>query len=119
MLSRVGLFVNPWTITCQTPLSMRFPRQKYWSGFTVPSSGNLPDPGVEPQSLALQAHSLPSEPPEKPICKGREDKIKYQLKQQQCVFYATSYLKSDPVLHLGEGFLDWTVRVQCLVFMKA
>ena len=44
---------------------MRFPRQKYWSGFTVPSPGNLPDPGMEPGSPALQADSFPSEPPGK------------------------------------------------------
>ena len=38
--------------------------QEYWSGLPFPSSGDLPDPGMEPWSLALQADSLPSEPPQ-------------------------------------------------------
>ena len=50
----------------QAPLSMGFSRQEYWSGFLVPSPGNLPDPGIKPGSPALQADSLPSEPPGSP-----------------------------------------------------
>ena len=42
---------------------MGFPRQEYWSELPFPSPGNLPDPGIEPQSPGLQADSLPSEPP--------------------------------------------------------
>ena len=45
---------------------MEFFRQEYWSGLPFHSPGDLPDPGMEPQSPALQADSLPSEPPEKP-----------------------------------------------------
>ena len=59
-------FVTPWTAACQTPLSMGFPRQEYWSGLPFLSPGDLPDPGVKPGSLALQADSLLSEPPRKP-----------------------------------------------------
>ena len=54
-------FVTPWTIACQTPLSMGFPRQGYWSGLPFPSPGYLPDPGIEPWSPALQADSLLSQ----------------------------------------------------------
>ena len=39
---------------------------RYWSGLPFPSPGGLPDPGIEPRSLALQADALPSETPEKP-----------------------------------------------------
>ena len=53
---------TPWTVVCQAPLSMRFSKQEYWSGFPFPSPGYLPDPGIEPRSPALQADSLPSEP---------------------------------------------------------
>ena len=42
---------------------MGFSRQEYWSGLPFPSPGDLPDPGLEPGSPALQADSLPSEPP--------------------------------------------------------
>ena len=45
---------------------MGFSRQEYWSGLPFPSPGDLPDPGIEPKSPALQADSLPPEPPGKP-----------------------------------------------------
>ena len=51
----------PWTVACQVPLSMGLSRQEYWSGLPFPSPGNLPDPGIEPGSPALQADSLSSE----------------------------------------------------------
>ena len=56
-------FVIPWTVAHQTPLSMGFPRQYYWSGLPFPSPGDLLNPRVKPGSLTLQADSLPSEPP--------------------------------------------------------
>ena len=49
-------------IAYQAPLSIGFPRQEYWSGLPCPPLGDLPDPGIEPMSPALQADSLPSEP---------------------------------------------------------
>ena len=58
--------VTPWTVACQAPLSMGFSRQEYWSGLPFLSPGDLPDPGIEPGFPALQANSLPSEPPGKP-----------------------------------------------------
>ena len=51
-------FATPWTIVRQAPLSVGFPRQDYWNGLLLPSPGDLPDPGVEPASPALQADSL-------------------------------------------------------------
>ena len=63
-LSHVRLFVTPWTVAHQAPQSMGFSRQEYWSGLPFPSPGDLPNPGTEPRSPALQADSLPSEPPE-------------------------------------------------------
>ena len=67
LLSRVRLFVTPWTVAYQTPLFMEFSRQEYWSGLPFPSPGDLPDSGIEPGSPTLQADALPSEPPGKPI----------------------------------------------------
>ena len=64
--SCVRLLAIPWTIAYQAPLSMGFSRQKYWSGLPFPSPGDLPDPGIEPRSAALQADALHSEPPGKP-----------------------------------------------------
>ena len=67
LLSRVQLFLTPWTVAREAPLSMGFPRQEYWSGLPFSSPGDLPDPGVKPTSPALQADSLPSELPGKPL----------------------------------------------------
>ena len=61
-LSRVRLFVTPWTVAYQAPLFMGFSRQEYWSGLPFPSPGDRPDPGIEPGSPALEADSLTSEP---------------------------------------------------------
>ena len=60
-LSRVRLFAALWTVAYQAPLSMGFSRQEYWSGLPFPSPGDLPNPGIEPGSPALQADSLPTE----------------------------------------------------------
>ena len=49
------LFLTPWTVVHQAPLSMEFSRQEYWSGLPLPSPGDLPDPGTEPGSPALKA----------------------------------------------------------------
>ena len=49
---------TPWTIARQDPLSIRFPRQEYWSGLPLLSPGDLPDPGIEPLLLHWQADSL-------------------------------------------------------------
>ena len=57
--------VTPWTVAYLAPLSMGFSRQEYWSGLPFPSPGDLPDPGIEPGSPALQTDALPSEPPGK------------------------------------------------------
>ena len=62
-LSHVQLFATPWTVTHQAPPSMGFSRQEYWSGLPLPSPEDLPDPGIEAGSPALQADTLPSEPP--------------------------------------------------------
>ena len=66
-LSRVPLSATPWTVAYQALPSMGFPRQEYWIGLLFPSPGNLPIPGIELSSPALQADSLLSEPPGKPI----------------------------------------------------
>ena len=54
-LSRVRLFATPWTVAYQASLSVGFSRQEYWSGLLFPSPGDLPDPGIEPRSPALEA----------------------------------------------------------------
>ena len=63
-------FVTLWTVACQAPLSMEFPRQEYWNGLPFPSPGDLPDdPGIELATPALAGGFFTTEPP------GREDII--------------------------------------------
>ena len=60
-------FVKPWTVARQAPLSVGFPRQEYWSGLPFPFPGDLPDSGIKSRFPTMQADSLPSEPPRKPM----------------------------------------------------
>ena len=53
--SHVWFFVTLWTVACQTPLSMGFSRQEYWSGLPCLPPGDLPNPGIEPMSLISPA----------------------------------------------------------------
>ena len=55
LLSHVWLFAALWTVPCQVPLSMGFPRQEYWSVLPFPPPRDLPDAGIKPTSSALQA----------------------------------------------------------------
>ena len=75
------LFVTPWIIAHQSPLSMELPRQEYWNGEPLPSPGNLPKPGIEPWSPSLQVDSLPSEPP---------GNIKFMSMSQRCYLTISS-----------------------------
>ena len=69
--AQLCLTVSPWTVACQTPLSVGFSRQEYWSGLPYPSPGDLPDPGIKPVSpaaLELAGRLFTAEPPGKPMC---------------------------------------------------
>ena len=57
----------PWIVAHQAPLPVEFSRQEYWSRLPFPSPGDLSNPWIEARSPALQADSLPSEPPRKPV----------------------------------------------------
>ena len=61
LFSRVQLFVTPWTVAHQAPLSMGFSRQEHWNGVPCPSPGHRPSLGIEPVSLALarEGHGTP------------------------------------------------------------
>ena len=52
--------VIPGTVTCQAPPSLGLSKQEYWSGLPFPSPGDLPDPGIEPVSPALQENDFPT-----------------------------------------------------------
>ena len=56
----------PWTVACQAPLSMEFPRQEHWSRLLFPSPGDLPNPGIKPETPALAGRFFTTAPPTKP-----------------------------------------------------
>ena len=72
-LSRIRLFAIPWAAAHQTPPSTEFYRQEYWNGLPCPPPGDLPNSGIKPESPALRADSLPSEPTRKPSSNEKED----------------------------------------------
>ena len=76
---------TPRTVTHQAPLSMEFFRQEYWSGLPFPSSGDLPNPGIEPGSPALQADALTSE---------LSGKTQRQVRRGQMISQIKSYYKA-------------------------
>ena len=67
MLGCVQLFVAPWTLARQTPLSVGFFRQEHWSGLPLPPPGGIPDLEMEPVSPSLAGRFFATEPSEKPI----------------------------------------------------
>ena len=66
LVSLVQLFVTQWTVACQAPLSMSFPRQEYWSQLPFLPLGDIPNPGTEPASPTLAGGFFTTDPPGKP-----------------------------------------------------
>ena len=64
-----------WAVACQAPLSVGFSRLEYWSGLPFLSSGDLPNPGIEPGAPSFQADSLPPEPPGKPYPQSKKRQL--------------------------------------------
>ena len=95
LFRRVRLFVTPWTVAYHAPPSTGFSRQEYWSGLPFPSPEDLPDPGIEPRSPALQADALPSEP--LTIIETYNNKYK---KYCQC---KEKNIKGNYILQLGDS----------------
>ena len=98
----------------QAPLSMGFSRQEYWSGLPFPSSGDLPDPGMEPWSPEWQADSFPSEPPEKfPPMSFNCHHLSYNTWKTRTLFVSkimVCYLHFHTISGMDRptrGFLSW------------
>ena len=67
LLNHVPLFVTPWTVALQAPLSMGFSRQEYLRGLPCHPPGDLPNPRIKPVSPALAGGFFTTEPPRKPV----------------------------------------------------
>ena len=120
LLSGVWLFVNPQTIQF-----MEFSRPKYWSGQPFPSPGDLPYPGIEPRTPALQADSLPAELLGKLHFQAWSSaKLLLKVRNFGCTFCTRNGLDSDrPTLLWGpscllafkEGFQNSRLGKQCTI----
>ena len=84
------------SVACQAQLSMRFFRQEYWSVFAFPSPGDLPDPGIESGSSALQSDSLLTELLGKPLKSDREKKQEKSVSSRTAfLLLSLSFLKNE------------------------
>ena len=70
--SAVSDSASPWTVAGQSPLSIAFSRQEYWSGLPFLPPGDLPDSGIEPASSQLAGGFFINEPPEKTVGKNMQ-----------------------------------------------
>ena len=98
LLNHVWLLATPWTVACQAPLPMGFSRLEYWSGLSFSSPGDLPNPGIESKSHALQVDSLSIEPHlEQKVRSAVRNKVNFSqikgwgFRQRNCIsFYGES-----------------------------
>ena len=100
--------VTPRTVAFQAPLSTGFSRQEYWSGLPLPSPGYLLLSGIEPVSPALQADSLPSEPPGKPNHIHQFSSAQFISIAQSCPALCNPMNRSTPGLPVHHQFLEFT-----------
>ena len=123
-LSHDQLFATPWTVAGQASLSMGLSMQEYWSGLPVPSPGDLPHLGIEPGPPALQADSVPSEPPGKQAFQafsrhqnhlewlkhrvaGPSPRVSNSVGLQWDIESTTFHRFQDDTGSLGPGFMIW------------
>ena len=83
--------VTPWTVAHLALLSMRFSRQEYWSGLPCPPPGDLPNPEIEPRFPTLQADSLLSEPPGKPLIGKKIIPNSYYFSKEPHTFHSLHF----------------------------
>ena len=104
----------------QAPPSVRFSRQEYWSGLPFPSPGDLPDPGIEPRSPALQADALTSGPPGKPLFfnPGGFDEEFYSkgIEPRSPALWANTVPSEPPgkSLYGKSSMVGWLIRLRCV-----
>ena len=111
ILVLVWLFVTPWTVACQAPLSMGFSSEEYWSGLSFPPPGDLPDLGIEPTPPALAGRFSTAEPPGKSMRLLQTQISGSPLLRQsgkKSVLGRTHWLQmTDPYLGQGKVILTW------------
>ena len=96
-LSRVQLFMTPWTVAHQAPLSMEFSRQEYWRQLPFSSLGDLPNPGIKVRSSTLRVDALQSELLEKPPHKMDNNKVLLYSTRE---LHSTSYIEENMKMNI-------------------
>ena len=91
-------FATPRTLSLQAPLSMKFPREEYRSGLPFPSPRDLPDPGIESMSPVLQADSLLSEPPGKPLAAATDHRTVLTWREEDAWSHLVGFSGSSHTL---------------------
>jgi len=104
-VSHVQLFATPWTVAHQAPLSMKFFRQKYWSGFPFPSLRDLPDPGIKPASLASSA--LAGSLPVRHLGSPEQSGYRVSFAQDDTVGSCQSFFESQEIKLSTGIFKPW------------
>ena len=95
--SHIRLFAAPWTVARQAPLSMGLPRQEYWRGLPLPSSGHLPNSGTEPVSPVVAGGFFTTEP----LRRSLYSLSKFQLYNVVLSAKVTMlYIRSSDLIHL-------------------
>ena len=125
--SHVWLFAASWTVAHQAPLSIGFSRQEYWSGLPRPPPRDLPDPGIEPTSLAspaLQVDLLPLSHREALWCHvifkksescGITDSWTFCIEHTNLSFLASDFCISFQIREIFSSQFGWHIRVRrCL-----
>ena len=110
MLSRVQLFVTPWTVACQTPLSVEFSRQEYWKRLPFPTPGDFSHPEIELESLASPALAGGFFTPEPP---GKPKATMPQLKQTNQRQSSDRHAVDDFVMLVSLGFSPLSAHLLC------
>ena len=96
---------DPWTVACQSPLSMGFPRQEYWSKLPSPSSRDLPGSGIESTSPALAGRFFTTMPPGKPKKKHNLNKIEFLIPTWPLIFLGIRMIKFLSIILLALSIL--------------
>ena len=104
-LNCVWLFVIPWTVACQAPLSIEFSRPEYQSGWPFPSPGDLPNRGIESRSRTLQVNSLLSKPPRKPWWLGKCSSLRLNsVPSSSSLLYYLLFVPQIKIYFFGRSF---------------
>ena len=108
-------FEIPWTTACQTPLSMGFPRQEYWSGLPFPSPGDFPSTEIEPSSPALAGEFFPPSHLGSPVSFRRQSYFEVTTQAQSMFITTVLVIVFRPFQQMELGNIHIFLKIKCLI----